>query len=143
MAAAAVLDPSVISTYTGFPQTSVQTLIDAPSAELVKAFIESIVPKLQDFEKLKAEKLRQDVELENTVRGSENRVQSLKSSADKAHEELETVRRQLNEKGTLSYKHLQRACMFGWLTTSRDCLCQFRIANSVSRIFFYDILFRD
>jgi nucleoprotein TPR len=71
-------------------------LIDAPTAELVKNFLLSLTDKGKEHEALKADKLKVDVELENTVRTSESKLKTQKASVTKNAKEVEDLRTKLS-----------------------------------------------
>ena len=91
------VDISYLSTTFDIPESNLETLIDAPTAELVKEFLASLVTKGQEYETLKSEKLRVDVELENTVRTSETKVKAQKAAVTKHAKEVEELRTKLSE----------------------------------------------
>lgn len=97
--AGTVVDTAVISSSFQFEEPKLQTLLDAPTAELVKEFLTGLTLKAQEFDDAKADKLRADVELENTVRSNETRVKGLKSSVTKGLKEVEELRRTLSTQG--------------------------------------------
>ena len=97
--AALALDLPYLSTYSNISEPNLLTLIHNPSTDLVTSFLEQIILKAQDYERLKAERLRVDVELESAVRNGELHARTLKANADKALEEAQTLRKQLNEEG--------------------------------------------
>ncbi|KAK5706316.1 Protein mlp1 [Elasticomyces elasticus] len=94
-------DPSVVdlpylhSTY-DIPELDIQNLLDAPTTELVKEFLASLTNKGQDFETLKADKLKVEVELENTVRTSETKARAQKGQITKHVKEVEELRTKLS-----------------------------------------------
>lgn len=91
------LDLPYLSNTYGIPESEIQTLIDAPTAELVRDFLASLTSKGQEFEALQADKIRVDVELENTVRTSETKVKAQKTQVSKYAKEVEELRTKLNE----------------------------------------------
>ena len=91
------LDVAFLSTTFGIPESDIESLIDSPTTELVKQFLGSIVTKGQEYDNLKAEKLRGDVELENTVRTSETKVKAQKAAVTKHANEVEELRTKLND----------------------------------------------
>ena|ERR1700761_91694 len=98
--AAAGVDTGFIASHYEVPEPSVQTLLDAPTVELVTAFLHKAFAKAQEFESLRQEKLRTDVELESAVHASDNRARQLRDSVDKGLKEIESLRKQLNDSGT-------------------------------------------
>jgi nucleoprotein TPR len=101
MAAAVAVDVGFISSSYNVPESTVQTLIDAPTVELVASFLQSLSERAQEFELLKQEKLRTDVELESAVHSSEHRARQLRESVDKGLKETESLRKQLSDSGVL------------------------------------------
>ncbi|KAK3113701.1 Protein mlp1, partial [Teratosphaeriaceae sp. CCFEE 6253] len=93
-------DPSVVdfpflaSTY-DVPETEIQTLLDSPTTELVKDFLAALTNKGHDFDALKADKLKGDVELESTVRTAESKAKAQKAQVSKHAKEIEELRSKL------------------------------------------------
>jgi nucleoprotein TPR len=92
-----VFDTAYLANTFGITEQDVQSLLEAPTIELVRSLFEALTEKGQEFEHLKTEKLKVDVELENTVRTAEAKVKAHKSAAFKNAKEIEEVRNQLNE----------------------------------------------
>jgi len=97
--AAAVLDVDYLSAYLSVPPLTLSSVIDAPTAELVKAVLDAVTAKARDHEELAADKLRVDIELENAVRSAETRIEGLRGSVEKAQKTVEEVRTKLKEEG--------------------------------------------
>ncbi|RMY82393.1 hypothetical protein D0861_07907 [Hortaea werneckii] len=91
------LDLPYLSTTFEIAEPELQTLLDAPTADLVKDFLTSLTSKGQEYDSLKAEKLKVDVELENTVRTSETKVRAQKAQVTKHAKEIEELRASLSE----------------------------------------------
>lgn len=100
--ATAAIDTAYIAAAYAVPEPTLQTLLDAPTVELVQQLLAHIETKAREFDEVKAEKLRSDVELENAVRTGDARARALKASVDKNLKELEEVRKKLSEEGTKS-----------------------------------------
>ena len=98
MAAAAVDAAYLAATYS-LAESTLNTLLHAPTVDLVQTLLQQLEPKAREHERLKAEKLRSEVELESAVRNGESRARSLKSSVDKGLKEVEELRKQLGEQG--------------------------------------------
>jgi len=96
-ASPAAVDVPYLATAFELPEDEIQILLDAPTAELVKEFLASVSSKAQEYDNIKAEKLRVDVELENTVRTSETKVKAQKAIATKHAKEIEELRTKLND----------------------------------------------
>lgn len=78
-------------------EPDVQTLLDQPTAELVQEFLQSITGKAQEYDGLRAEKLRLEVELENTIRSTDAKVKAQKAAVTRQANEVEDLRKKLNE----------------------------------------------
>lgn len=117
-----VVDTASIAATFAFDEPKLQSLLDAPTIELVKDLLTSLTSKASEVDEAKSEKLRADVELENTIRSNESRVKSLKTTVNKGLKDVEDIRRKLNEQGGL----LQLLILRGRLT---DCVarkCEYR-----------------
>lgn len=99
--ATAAIDTAYIAAAYSVPEPALETLLDSPTVELVQQLLAKIEGKAHEFDDVKAEKLRSDVELENAVRTGDARARALKSSVDKNLKEVEEVRKKLSEEGTL------------------------------------------
>lgn len=98
---AAAVDTAYVASYCGVPESNVQTLTEAPTADLVTTFLRTVITRAQEHETLKAERLRVDVELENAVRGGEAKARALKANADKALQDVQALRKRLDDEGWL------------------------------------------
>ena len=97
--AGAVVDTLVIASSFDVEEAKLQVLLDSPTAELVKDFLANLTVKAEEFDETRAEKLRKDVELENTVRSNESKVKALKASVNKGLKEIEDLRRDVSTQG--------------------------------------------
>jgi len=97
--ATVAVNTAYLSTYTGFPEASIRTLTHAPTPELVTSFLEQLVLKAQDHDRLKAERLRLDVELENAVRNGDTKARAVKATAERALKEVGVLKTRLTEEG--------------------------------------------
>jgi nucleoprotein TPR len=95
------MDTGFIAASYSIPEPTIQTLLDAPTVDLVKAFLKQVEEKARDTEQLKAEKLRSDVELQSAVRSGNARAKQLKASVDKGLREVEELRMKLATEGNL------------------------------------------
>ncbi|KAJ5567691.1 hypothetical protein N7535_006997 [Penicillium sp. DV-2018c] len=86
-----------LSSHYALPESTLTTLTQAPTVELVNQLLESIGKKAHEFDELKADKLRLEVELENAVRSNESKVKVLKTSVEKGHGEVADLRKKLQE----------------------------------------------
>jgi nucleoprotein TPR len=101
--ATVLVDTSYLSTTYVVPESTLQSLLDAPTAELVRSFLDRLAVFAKEHEVLKADKLKSDVELETAVRSGENRARQLRESVQKNLAEVETLRRQLGNSGWFSF----------------------------------------
>jgi nucleoprotein TPR len=92
-------DPGYLAAYLDIPRPTIETLIDAPTAELVRALLDAVAEKAREHEELQADKLRLDVELENAVRNSQTKSQGLRATVDKALKDVEDLREKLISEG--------------------------------------------
>lgn len=97
--ATATFDIPFLSSHYSVAESTLQSLTQAPTADLVNQFLESIAAKARETEELKSDKLRLEVELENAVRGGESKVKVLKSSVEKGLAEISNLRSKLQEAG--------------------------------------------
>lgn len=96
---AAAVDVNIIASFASIPGTSVSTLLQNPTVELVASLLQGISSKIQEHEQLKAQKFRLEVEHETSVRTSESKTKVLKSSVDKALAESSRLRVDLQNSG--------------------------------------------
>ena len=98
--ATTTVDLPYLSNYLSLPETSLTTLIDAPTTELVSSVLEAVAIKAREHDQAKAEKLRIEVELENAVRSGETRTRGLKATVEKSLKETAELRSKVQELGT-------------------------------------------
>ena len=101
-----VWDPGYLSTHLDVPRATIDTLLDAPTAELVRVLLDAVALKAREYEELQADKLRLEVELENSVRNAETRGQSLKATVDKALKDVNELREALAAEGIPAKRYL-------------------------------------
>jgi len=97
--AAAELDLAQLSTYCSLPQQSINTLLNAPTTELVQTLLENVAAKAREHNDLASEKLKLEVELENAVRSGESKNRVLKGSIDKGVKEAADLKQKLRTQG--------------------------------------------
>ena len=97
--AAEVIDPQYLSSYCALPKETITTLLDAPTADLVRSLLLTITNKAREHEEIRSENLRLSVELENAVRTGESKARVLKSSVDKGLKEADELRQKLQSAG--------------------------------------------
>lgn len=101
MAAASVELPFLSSHY-GIAESTLASLTQAPTVDLVNQLLETIAAKAREFDELKSDKLRLEVELENAVRTSESKIKVLKGNVEKGLQEMSAMRTRLQESGRFS-----------------------------------------
>ena len=95
------LDIPQLSNFCSLPQASVNTLLDAPTADLVRGLLQKISTRAHEYNELKSEKLRSSVELESAVRGQETKNRILKTQLEKSHHEVEDTQQKLQVQGRI------------------------------------------
>lgn len=106
MMAAAQVDLAQLSSFCSLPQHSINILLDAPTAGLVRTLLENISVRAHEHNDIASEKLKLGVELENAVRGGETKSRILKSSIDKGVKEATELKQKLQAEGI--YVHVAR-----------------------------------
>ncbi|KAL9582454.1 MAG: hypothetical protein Q9212_003290 [Teloschistes hypoglaucus] len=95
--ATAEVDVARLSSFCAVPQASLESLLDQPTTDLVRTLLQSLFPRIQEYDGLKADKLKLHVELENAVRGGETKSRVLKSSIDKGQKENASLKQTIQE----------------------------------------------
>jgi nucleoprotein TPR len=104
---AAAVDTGFIAASYSVPESEINTLLEAPTVDLVKSLLAQIEKKAGEYQKKDAQTLRVEVELDTVVRSSENRAKQHKEALDKALKEAEALRSKLSQAGTcLAYSVL-------------------------------------
>jgi len=99
---AAEVDLRAVSSFTGISEPYLSSVIATPTVELVKSLLQSIELKARDYEQIKTQKVRLEVELETSVRTSESKVKALKKAVEKGLAESSKLRVELKDSGMLS-----------------------------------------
>lgn len=123
--AAATIELPFLSSHYAIAESTLSTLTEAPTVELVNQLLEAITKKAREFDELKSDKLRLEVELENAVRSSDTKIKVLKSSVEKGHAEVEETRKKLHESGNITATTLFKSM----LTRSRKYTVFARVRN--------------
>ena len=97
--AAAAVDTAYLASYSAFPKADIDILLDQPSPDLIRSFLESITKKAADHERSESECLRLGVELENALHGRETKARSQKANTEKAVKESNELRTKLAKEG--------------------------------------------
>lgn len=96
---AAEIDVRAISAFSSLPESSVTSLLDAPTTDLVASLLRGIESKAKEYEQSKSQKVKLEVELETVVRTSESKAKVLQNSRDKALAESSKLRVELQTSG--------------------------------------------
>ena len=94
-----MLDLQHLASYCSLPQDNLQTLLDAPTVDLVKSLLHTVTERAREHEQTNSENLKLSVELENAVRGGETKTRVLKNSIDKGLKEAAELRQKLQSEG--------------------------------------------
>lgn len=81
---AATTDIRSIADFVALPESSLSTLLDSPTSELVTTLLQHLEKKVKEYTQFKSQNVKLEVELETTVRTNESTVKSLKNTRDKA-----------------------------------------------------------
>ncbi|KAL8639350.1 MAG: hypothetical protein Q9228_003615, partial [Teloschistes exilis] len=95
--ATAEVDVARLSSFCAVPQASLESLLDKPTTDLVRTLLQSLLPRVHEYDVLKADKLKLHVELENAVRGGESKSRVLKNSIDKGQKENASLKQKIQE----------------------------------------------
>lgn len=93
------VDVRQIASFVSLPFASITTILEHPTVELVKSLLVNISAKAKEYEQIKSEKVRLEVELESSVRSSESKIKVLKNSVEKGLSESSKLRTELHQAG--------------------------------------------
>lgn len=96
---AAEIDVRALATFSSTDETTISTILENPTVELVRSLLHSISFKAQEYDQFKSQKVRLEVELETVVRTSESKVKALKGSVEKGLAEITRLRTELQNSG--------------------------------------------
>ncbi|KAK5944425.1 Protein mlp1 [Knufia obscura] len=92
---AADIDVRTVATFTSLTEATVNTILDSPTADLVKTLLQGIEKKAKEFEQFKSQKVKLEVELETVVRTNESKSKVLQNSRDRALADVSKLREDL------------------------------------------------
>ncbi|KAJ5976285.1 hypothetical protein N7481_009992 [Penicillium waksmanii] len=92
-----VVELPYLSSHYSIPETTLASLTQAPTVDLVNQLLQSITKKANEHDELDANKIRLEVELENLSRNRDSKIKVLKEAVEKGHAELEALRKSLHE----------------------------------------------
>lgn len=98
---AADFDVRSIAMFASVPESTVNTILSDPTAELVQTFLHSLQEKAKHCEKVKAQNSKLEVELEAVVRTNESKTKVLQNSRDKALADVSKLRDDLQAAETV------------------------------------------
>ena len=98
--AAAGVDVAYLAQHLSVPDSTLTSMLDLPTAELVAAVLDAVTKKAREYDDLAAEKIQVEVAFETQVRGAENHSQVLKATTDEALLEVDSLRTKLQEEGS-------------------------------------------
>jgi nucleoprotein TPR len=101
---ATAIDVGSIAAFASVATKAVSTILEAPTVELVNSLLQGIATRVQEYEALKAQKYRTEVELESAVRTNESKTKVLRNTADKALAESSKLRAELQKSGETTYR---------------------------------------
>jgi nucleoprotein TPR len=104
--AAAAVDVGYLAASYSVAETSVHSLLSEPTVELVQSLLIQIEARAREYDDLKSEKLRAEVELEGAVHNSDARARTLKATADNAVKDTEELRQKLVLEGKCKPKRI-------------------------------------
>lgn len=99
--AVADLDLPQLASFCSISQISINTLLDAPTAGLVRTLLRNVSTRAREYKELESDRLRCGVELETAIRGQETKTRNLKAQLEKVNSESVTLRQRLQAEGTL------------------------------------------
>jgi len=97
---ASTLDTGYLAASYSIEEPRLKELLDAPTTELIKEFLQKLEEKAHENDKLQAQKLRTEVELENALRNNNFRAKQLQDSTTKHRKEIEDLKEKLTEERT-------------------------------------------
>ena len=100
---AAAVDTAYLAAAFSFPNSSLQSLVDAPTVDLVQAFLAQLTSYAKEHERLQADKLKTEIKFETTVRNADTRVRQLRETVDQNIKDIDSLRQKLNHTGIYSF----------------------------------------
>ncbi|KAJ5391202.1 hypothetical protein N7509_006692 [Penicillium cosmopolitanum] len=92
-----IVELPYLSSHYSIPETTLTSLTQAPTVDLVNELLQSITKKANEHDEVGASKIRLEVELENLSRNRDSKIKVLKEAVEKGHAELEALRKSLHE----------------------------------------------
>jgi nucleoprotein TPR len=101
MAGGVQLNPARLATFLSVSDEDIRSLASITEA-YIASILQAVVAKANEFDELKADKLRVEVELEQSVRTADSRVKSMKGQLDLALAETQELRIKASRIGSSS-----------------------------------------
>jgi nucleoprotein TPR len=98
------IDICAVAAFSSTSESTISTILENPTVDLVRSLLRDISAKAQEYNHLKSQKARLEVELETVVRTSESKVKALKSSVEKGLAEITRLRTELQNSGKRALK---------------------------------------
>jgi len=102
MAGGVQLDAARLATFLSVSSEDIRSLASITEA-YIASILQAVVAKANEFDELKADKLRVEVELEQSVRTADSRVKSMKGQLDLALAETQELRMKASRIGLSSF----------------------------------------
>lgn len=114
--------PRLITFYSLPDTPDVFSTLLSCNQEFVSAMIQGMLTKAREFDEIKAQKLRVEVELEQAQHKAENRVRSMKGQLDAAVKEAQELRQKGSQYGKFQVSRFpsSRCSRIGWFATTRQ-----------------------
>ena len=101
-----------ISAFLVVPQKTIETLTASSDGDAVATILAALTGKAREYDDMKAEKLRMDVELEQSSRTANTRISSMKARLENALAETQDLRGKILEAGMYYLPLLPFALIF-------------------------------
>jgi nucleoprotein TPR len=95
-------DVTRLAAFLAMPDEDVAALASI-TEDYVASFLQAVVAKANEFDNLKAEKIKIEVELEQCVRTADSRVKSMKGQLDSALAETQELRQKVSNTGLSTF----------------------------------------
>lgn len=96
------VDITRLSTFLDVPDEQVAAL-STMTEDYIVSILQAVLSRANEFDDLKADKLKLDVELEQCVRTADSRVKSMKGQLDSALAETQELRLKVSNTGLSSF----------------------------------------
>jgi nucleoprotein TPR len=93
------IDVRAIASFASIPDSTISSTLENPTVDLVRTLLQNISKRAHEYEQLKTQKLRLEVELETSVRTSESKAKALKGQVEKGLAEITRLRTELQNSG--------------------------------------------